>query len=219
MKTDLTILFDLDGTLINSTSAILESFYHALKAHGYARPLEREITSRIGHPLQTMFGALGVEAGKIDSVVATYKAHYRTVATQKTSLLPRADEAVIFASKFGALGVVTTKTSRYSREILEHLGIAKYFKTIVGFEDTKEHKPHPEPVLKALQDLGAADLSAAWLIGDTQLDVLAAGAAKINAYAVTSGYESRASLEAFTQNIKPSALDAVIDICTNRAQF
>lgn len=97
MKT--VILFDLDGTLIDSTEAILESFYHALKAHGLGLHVtESMITSQIGHPLEVMFAGVGVDADRIDVHVSTYKLYYKDIAHLKTFMLPNAIEAIKEAS-------------------------------------------------------------------------------------------------------------------------
>ena len=71
------ILFDLDGTLIDSTEAILESFDVAFKTFGTAVPDEASIKAEIGHTLDDMFATLGVEASKVDAHVQAYKMHYQ----------------------------------------------------------------------------------------------------------------------------------------------
>ena len=202
------ILFDLDGTVIDSTEAILESFHYACDLHQTPRLDEGAIKNMIGHPLSEMFASLGVEAEKVQSHVNHYKEHYRTIATQKTILLPGAAQAVREASEFARLGVVTTKTGKYSIEILEHLGLWHYFETLIGFEHVTNPKPHPEPVLKALENMGCGP-SGAWLIGDTRMDVFSAKAAGIECVAVSSGYEGAASLSEVTDLIKDNVLEAV----------
>lgn len=202
------ILFDLDGTVIDSTEAILESFHHACDIHQTPRRDEEAIKNMIGHPLSAMFSSLGVEAGDVQSHVDQYKEYYRTIATQKTILLPGAEKAVREASEFARLGVVTTKTGKYSVEILQYLGLWQYFETLIGFEHVTNPKPHPEPVLKALENMGC-EPSDAWLIGDTRMDVFSAKAAGIECVAVSSGYESAVSLSEVTDLIKNNVLEAV----------
>ncbi len=202
------ILFDLDGTLIDSTEAILESFDVAFKTFGTAVPDEASIKAEIGHPLDVMFATLGVEASKVDAHVQAYKMHYQKISCAKTVLLPDAREAVELASQHAALGVVTTKTGKYSKELLEHMGLMSYFDVLVGREDVEYPKPHPEPILKALSML-QSEKNIHWMIGDTPMDILAAKAANINCVAVTCGYADETVLLEHTENLSRTALEAV----------
>ena len=204
----MTILFDLDGTLIDSTEAILESFEEALGAFGEVAPDEDAIKSQIGHPLDVMFRTLGVSEERVWDHVSAYKRHYRTIACEKTRLLPYAHEAILLASEYAVLGIVTTKTAEYSKEMLEHMGVMRYFRTLVGREDVVCPKPHPEPVLKALDALDS-DRKKAWMIGDTPMDMLSAKAAGVKPVAVTCGYERASVLRKHTELIAPNALEAV----------
>ena len=203
------ILFDLDGTLIDSTEAILESFYHSLKMHAQITNVTNEmITSQIGHPLQTMFAGVGVMHENIEAHVATYKLHYREISRAKTFMLPNAIEAIEEASKFARLGIVTTKTGHYSRELMEHFGVMDYFEVLIGFENVVNPKPHPEPILTALDQMGAGKENV-WMIGDTRLDLEASSRAGINAVGVLSGYDNLKQLSTFDFIIKNDALEAV----------
>jgi phosphoglycolate phosphatase len=208
------ILFDLDGTLIDSTEAILESFDRAYGYFGKTAPREEKITAEIGHPLDKMFLSLGISDAEVWEYVAAYKAHYQKISREKTLLLPGAERAVMEASKFARLGVVTTKTAKYSVELLEHMNLMHYFDVLVGREDVENPKPHPEPVLKALSKL-KADAGKCWMVGDTCMDILSAHSAGIRGIAVTSGYGSEKQLAACCQDVRKSALDAVAFITRN----
>ncbi len=202
------ILFDLDGTLIDSTEAILESFAYAFQRFGGDIPSDTRIKAEIGHPLDMMFATLGVEEENIWDHVAAYKEHYRKISCAKTVLLDEAREAVELASRHAVLGVVTTKTAKYSIELLEHMGLMHYFDVLIGREDVTHPKPDPEPIHKALSRLPCVTTDI-WMIGDTQMDMLAAKAAKIDCVGLTCGYGSFESLESCTDNIFENALDAV----------
>ncbi len=211
IKKQQTILFDLDGTLIDSTEAILESFDHSFGFFGLGTPPDEKITAEIGHPLDKMFLSLGVSEEEIWEYVDVYKAYYRQISREKTYLLPGAHEALEKASETGRLGVVTTKTARFSIELLEHMDIMRYFEVLIGREDVTYPKPHPEPVLKAISKL-EADRNGCWMVGDTCMDMLAAQAAGIKGVAVTSGYGSYEQLSACCPAVTKSALDAVASI-------
>ncbi|MFA6189416.1 MAG: HAD family hydrolase [Sulfuricurvum sp.] len=203
------LLFDLDGTLIDSTEAILESFHHSLAVLKHSQALEDEaIKALIGHPLEVMFTRLGCEIEKIDAHVLEYKEHYRTISRAKTFLLPYAAEAIEEASKHARLGIVTTKTARYSRELMEHFGLMHYFEVLIGHEDVQEHKPHPAPIHKALEGMNHT-LEKVWMIGDTRLDMEASQRAGIDAVAVLTGYDNYEQLLTFNFIIKDNALEAV----------
>jgi len=203
------ILFDLDGTLIDSTEAILESFYHSLAFHGEVTDVSDEmITSQIGHPLQTMFTALGVAEANIDAHVNTYKLYYREISRAKTFMLPTAIEAIEEAAKFARLGIVTTKTGHYSRELMEHFGVMDYFEVLIGFENVTNPKPHPEPILTALEQM-KSDTQNVWMIGDTRLDLEASVRAGVEAIGVLSGYDNFKQLSTFGFVIQENALQAV----------
>ncbi|BBG64878.1 phosphoglycolate phosphatase [Hydrogenimonas sp.] len=203
-----TILFDLDGTLIDSTEAILESFYTAFGEFGGENPERDRIERLIGHPLDRMFASLGVESEYIDAHVEAYKRHYRKVSREKTTLLPGAAEAVRRAYDFALLGVVTTKTGRYSVELLEHMGLMSSFDVLIGREDVVNPKPHPEPILKALDALGRSTENC-WMVGDTLMDVDAARAAGVKPFALTCGYADASDLESACEHLAPDALSAV----------
>ncbi|HEX5710190.1 MAG TPA: HAD-IA family hydrolase [Sulfuricurvum sp.] len=203
------ILFDLDGTLIDSTEAILESFYHSLRTHGEIDNVTDEmVTSQIGHPLQTMFAGVGVVNENIDAHVATYKLRYREISRAKTFMLPNAIEAIQEASKFARLGIVTTKTGHYSRELMEHFGVMSYFEVLIGFENVTHPKPHPEPILTALEQMGSG-INNVWMIGDTRLDLEASKRAGVSAIGVLSGYDNYKQLSTFDFVIQNDALEAV----------
>lgn len=202
------ILFDLDGTLIDSTEAILESFAVAFETHGKKVPDDETIKAEIGHPLDVMFPTLGVIEEEVAAYVHAYKMHYRQISCAKTVMLPEAREAVILASQHATLGVVTTKTAKYSIELLEHMGMMDYFEVLIGREDVTHPKPSPEPILKALSKLDS-NKSKYWMVGDTPMDLLAANAANIDSVAVTCGYADEASLREHTDNVYHSALEAV----------
>ena len=207
-KKDLIILFDLDGTLIDSTEAIVESFARSFEVLGGEMAPEQEIRCQIGHPLGDMYEALGVPRSMIESYVQTYRENYRQIHRLKTLLLPGAGEAVKYAACRARLGVVTTKTGRYSQELLEHFGLMEYFEVLIGSEDVTRHKPHPEPVLKALKRMGRTE-ERCWMIGDTCMDMISAAASGIDAVAVECGYGDTDHLARCAPKTAKSVQDAL----------
>jgi len=202
------ILFDLDGTLIESTDAIVSTFHYSFKVHDMPLVEDEKIIQLIGYPLEIMYAQLGIEQGKISGFVDTYKDEYRKISTKKTKLLPNTLEAIELASTFAELGIVTTKTGKYSKVLMEYFDLMQYFDVLIGFEDVEHPKPHAEPILKAIEILNKND-NDIWMIGDTVLDIRSAINAKVNAIAVLSGYDNEDKLVEFTHIIKDSALEAV----------
>lgn len=203
------ILFDLDGTLIDSTEAILESFAKAYNTFNTEVPSDERIKALIGLPLEIMFMKLGVDESEAMEYVKAYKAHYRTIHTEKTVLLPNVREAIELAYTQARLGVVTTKTGEYSRILLEHFDLMKYFDVLVGREDVEHPKPHPEPVYKALEALGYSFGTITYFIGDTPEDMLAAEDAEIASIGVLCGYGNNNDLNESADFIQNDALSAV----------
>lgn len=203
----MTILFDLDGTLIDSTDAILEGFEVAYETFGQSAPDSDDIKSLIGYPLDIMFERLGVRGDKWEYVDA-YKKHYRIISRAKTTLLPLAREAIEEAARFATLGIVTTKTARYSEELLEHMGVMHHFSVLIGRENVENPKPHAEPIHKAIKHLDAS-YESTWMIGDTLLDLHSAKNAGIKSVGVLCGYGKRSDLERNTKYITDNAFDAV----------
>ena len=205
----MTILFDLDGTLIDSTEAILYSFDYSFSKFGIKSPKDELITPLIGVPLPQMFQKLGISDDLVDDMVKSYKECYQKIHTQKTKLLPDSKEALQIAKDIDAtMAVVTSKTGKYSIELLEYFGIMKYFDTVVGSEDVTYHKPHPQPINTALKRLNK-NTKDCYMIGDTCIDMSAAKNAKVKGLALLCGYGDNDSLNRCSNNVFQSVKDAV----------
>ena len=202
------ILFDLDGTLIDSTDAIVSTFHHSFDVHKKEHPTDEEIMALIGYPLDIMYEELGIDRGEVWDFVATYKERYREISTIKTELLLCARKAVEEAAKFAKLGIVTTKTGKYSKVLMEHFELMQFFEVLVGREDVEKPKPDAEPILKALEffDVEGKEV---WMIGDTKLDLICAKEAGVNSIGVLSGYGDEQSLNKYTNIIYSDALKAI----------
>ena len=203
-----TILFDLDGTLIDSTSAILKGFDSAFVAHGKQTLDHDALKSLVGYPLEIMFEKLGADKNLLADYVREYKACYEKIYLDETTLLPYAMEALQEASGFADVGVVTTKTSKFSIILLEHLGVMKFIKTVVGRDDVENPKPDPEPINLALKRLEKGKDNA-FMVGDTIMDIKAAKAALVTGVGLTCGYGQMADLEKFSEHIFSTPLEAV----------
>ena len=205
------ILFDLDGTLIDSTDAILSTFYHSFKELNFDfSGNDEDIKSLIGYPLDIMYAKLGIEESKVWDFVDAYKNRYRIISKEQTTLLENAYEAVELASKIARVSVVTTKTRAYTMPLLEHFNIAQFFEIVTGRENVQNPKPHPEPILTTLEQMNYdKKLHDVWMIGDTKLDLIAANDANINSIGLLCGYGEEEELRKYTNFIETTALDAI----------
>ncbi len=205
------ILFDLDGTLIDSTDAILSTFYYSFDLMNFKFDgSDEDIKKLIGYPLEIMYENLGVPKQKAFDFVDVYKERYRKISKEQTYLLDNAVLALEEAKKFARLSVVTTKTRAYSVPLLHNLGILDFFEFIIGRENVINPKPHCEPILKTLELMDIEIIkSNIWMVGDTKLDLIAANSANINSVAVLCGYGEEKELKKYTSNITLNALEAV----------
>ncbi|MDN5064167.1 HAD family hydrolase [Aliarcobacter butzleri] len=210
------ILFDLDGTLIDSTDAIVSTFRFAFKEQGFDfRGSDKNIKDLIGYPLDIMFERLGVSKQKVWDYVDSYKNRYRVISVEQTTLLENAFEAVQLASKIARVSVVTTKTRMYTIPILDNFNITQYFEIITGRENVENPKPHPEPILKTLAQMNYdKNKDEVYMIGDTKLDLICANEAKVNAIGVLCGYSDEEELLNYTNIVKKDALEAIKYIST-----
>ncbi|MFX4267025.1 HAD family hydrolase [Aliarcobacter butzleri] len=210
------ILFDLDGTLIDSTDAIVSTFRFAFKEQGFDfKGSDKNIKDLIGYPLDIMFERLGVSKQKVWDYVDSYKNRYRVISVEQTTLLENAFDAVQLASKIARVSVVTTKTRMYTIPILDNFNITQYFEIITGRENVENPKPHPEPILKTLAQMNYdKNKDEVYMIGDTKLDLICANEAKVNAIGVLCGYSDEEELLKYTNIVKKDALEAIKYIST-----
>ena len=179
------VLFDLDGTLIDSGAMILASFKHAARTVlGREVPDER-ILAAVGGPglLEQM---RELDASRVDELVRTYREHNEPLHAELRAC-PGIEDVLERLSEEGRrLGVVTAKRGATIQLAFDVLPIAQYFDAIVGSDETERHKPHPDPILRALELLDAQPHEAAY-VGDSPFDVRAAKAASVFAIAVAWG--------------------------------
>lgn len=208
---ELVILFDLDGTLIDSTDAIIETFYYSFEKKEFNfLGNEDDIKNLIGYPLDVMYEQLGVSKEIVNEFVDEYKKRYREISVDMTILLDGTKETLELASKSARLGIVTTKTTQYSIPILENMGIMDYFECIVGRQEVINPKPHPEPIFKAMTMMNISNEEFdIYMIGDTKLDLIAAKEANIKGVGVLCGYGKYDELSQYTDIVETNSLHAV----------
>lgn len=207
------IMYDFDGTLIDSTKAIYEAFCVA-----FDKELDINLCkSQIGLPLEKIMKNLGVKDEDVRVIISEYKKHYSKIYLDKTYLLDTAKESILLAKNHGDIVLVTTKTSEYSKKLLEHFGLYEYFSGIVGRDDVVLPKPDKEPILKAMQIVGAK-AEHSYMIGDTEYDLKAAKNAGVIGIGSLYEYQSKDELLKYSEYVCDNTLQATkkaIELQTN----
>jgi pyrophosphatase PpaX len=180
------VLFDLDGTLIDSGPMIVSSMKHAARVVLGREVEERLLTAAIGGPgLVAQMRALDPE--RVDDLVRAYREHNEPLHDELEAFWEVVEVLPRLRSEGRRLGIVTAKRRSTVRLAFERLpGLEQRFDVLVAAEDTERHKPDPEPILLALARLGARPEEAAY-VGDSPFDIRAAKAAGVHAVAVAWG--------------------------------
>jgi 2-phosphoglycolate phosphatase len=185
------VLFDLDGTLIDSSRDLVASVQYALRRVDRRDPPNAEtILIEVGKPLELILRDLGypTDEESTTTFVDTYRAHYAKHFKEHTVLYPGVEETLGFLKEVGVrMALVTTKHQVQADFTAQACGLAGYFDYVHGFLEGRQHKPHPKPILSALQRLSAAP-EEALTVGDTEQDVEAGRAAGTATCAVAYGF-------------------------------
>jgi 2-phosphoglycolate phosphatase len=188
------VIFDLDGTLIDAYAAIHESLGVVLEAFGRP-PVSRDETRRmVGHGLEVLVGkAVGQE--NVAEGVRLFRDRYEKVGLESTRLLPGAELVTRRLFEKGIrLAVASNKPARFTRPLLEWLGLATRFGFVAGPDDGFPPKPAPHMVLMALATFSVPAKDAVF-VGDMPIDVATARAAELSIIALPSGSATRKELE------------------------
>lgn len=210
MVTPRAVIFDLDGTLVDSTAAIVYCFHKTFDHFGVPRATAPSIIGVIGAPLEDQFRLFWPE-GDPAECARVYRMHYAEVCRPMTQLLPGA-RGLLEACRDAGLevGFATSKRLCYAEIVMEHLGVLDFFAARIGPDEVTRHKPHPEAVERCAATLGVP-AAACFFIGDTHYDVGAGKAAGARVLCVTTGPAERAALEALGPEAVYDHLDAVRD--------
>lgn len=188
------VLFDLDGTLVDSIELLVTSMQFAFDGRTRRPPVDQWV-AMIGTPLDTMLAHWAEGADDVQLLRARYREYQIANHDAKTRAYPGAVDAVRALHASGVhLAVVTSKLELGARRSLGFVGIEECFTAVVGIDQTLRHKPEPEPVLHALTLLGVPTTRALF-IGDSTHDMYAGRAAGVPTAAALWGPYHRAQLE------------------------
>ena len=186
------VLFDLDGTLLDTEAMILASFRFAThKVLGYSPP-DKQLTDMVGIPLDYQMRIISPE--NADELVTVYREHNKLVHDELIRYFPGTREVLENLRSSGMrMAVVTSKRSEMATRGLRHFNLHGYFELLLGSNDTSKHKPDPEPLLMAADRLDVPVAQTLYL-GDSPYDMEAARAAGSLAVAALWGMFSRERL-------------------------
>jgi pyrophosphatase PpaX len=182
-----TILFDLDGTLLDSIELILSSARYCFEKLGRPAPSDEEWTAGIGIPLFTMLGKYSADEAELAALIAAYREYQVANHDRLTRCYDGVVDAIrSFHDRGHELAIVTSKSEALALRGLVHVGLARYIDTFVGCDASARHKPDPEPVRIALERLASAP-SDAIFVGDSVHDILSGNAAGVATVAAVWG--------------------------------
>ena len=188
------VLFDLDGTLIDTIGLLLECARHTFVGRTPA-PTDEEWIAGIGTPLRNQFAAYTSSEEEIEQLTQRYRAFQREHHDRLTTAFPGVLEVLDeLESRGHPMGIVTSKSNEMMDRGLEWVGIMRHMKTRIGMDNAKRHKPDPHPVQAALEEL-EYEPSESIFVGDSPHDIASGNAAGVTTVAALWGPFSREQLE------------------------
>jgi len=192
------LVFDLDGTLVDSADDIAEAVNRTLDELSLPRVSEATVRNWIGEGVRRLVSTALAHAGSersLDEVMPTFMRHYRDCLLRSPRLYDGVTEALQQLQAHGLpMAICTNKPSALVPPLLDHLGIAGYFAHIVGGDTLPQRKPDAEPLLHAAHLLGQAPAQCL-MVGDSATDLGAANAAGMPIVLVRYGYPRDLDLE------------------------
>jgi pyrophosphatase PpaX len=190
-----TALFDLDGTLIDSIQLILDSYHHTLAQHGLPARTDEEWLKGVGTPLHVQFADWRESPEILEAMIATYREYNLKHHDHMVTVYPGVVEAVREIKAAGIqTGLVTSKNRHGALRGLKLVGLEALMDVLVCADEVTNPKPHPEPVEKAVELLGA-DPATTVYVGDSVHDMLSGRTAGVRTAAALWGPFGRAHLE------------------------
>lgn len=190
-----TLLFDLDGTLIDSVQLILDSYHHTLRVHGIPARTDDDWLRGVGTPLRVQFAEWDDGSGFIEDLVATYREYNLANHDRMVTVYDGIADMLRTVRDAGyRTALVTSKNRQGAMRGLDLTGLTPYIEELVCADDVVNPKPHPEPVEKALRLLGGG-ADRALFLGDSIHDMNAGRAAGVHTGAVLWGPFGRSHLE------------------------
>jgi phosphoglycolate phosphatase len=188
------IIFDLDGTLIDAYPAIISSFNYAMKKSGYPSQDDTVIRRSVGWGDENLLKPF-INKKDLNKAVAAYRRHHRHALVKDSRPFSKARSVLALLKKRGyALAVASNRPTEFSRILLRHLKLEKYFDYVLCADKLKYGKPHPQ-ILKRIMRHFSVKPSETLYVGDMTIDVQAGRRAKVRVIAVTTGSSTAGELK------------------------
>jgi phosphoglycolate phosphatase len=189
------VIFDLDGTLVDSAGDLQAALNRLLREHGLSlldlAAVKMMVGDGVAKLVERAFVATGGNIVSLNVLTARFLEFYEGNATERTTAYPGVHDTLSELLDAGlTLGVVTNKPYAATMEILEVLKLSRFFVAVVGGDSAPQRKPHPDPILKAMADARLRPAETI-MVGDNYHDVEAAHAAGLSAIMVTYGYSHK----------------------------
>jgi pyrophosphatase PpaX len=206
-------LFDFDGTLVDTTELIYQSMRHATGEVLGRDDLPREVLmANVGQPLPRQMELLDAE--RAEMLLESYRTHQDEHHDTLIQEFPNIEASLARLRSAGVEVAVVTSKRRPSVELAlkSFPGLGEVVDRFVTMEDTTEHKPHPEPLLRGLELLGGIPRKEAAYVGDSPFDVEAAKAAGLRSVAVSWGAFSEETLREAEPDYLVPDIDSAVDV-------
>jgi HAD superfamily hydrolase (TIGR01549 family) len=173
------ILFDLDGTILDNLETVVDAYHNALIEYGYPPKEKSYIASLAGKSTHNTARGLDVRDEDLDKIDQYFWYYFRKFADDpeaKSVVFEGVLDTLTYAQKLGIkMGIVTSNEAGIANKMLKKVDLIKYFDVVIGAENVKNKKPHPEPVILALSQMGidieVMNKASVWFVGDTNSDV------------------------------------------------
>jgi phosphoglycolate phosphatase len=184
------IIFDLDGTLIDSSTDITNAINYAIEPYGINPLTVKDTIALIGEGITKLIEKVVIRSGEknidMNTLIQRFLEHYSAHLIDNTTVYPKVRETLAKLDNYKK-AVISNKREALSIEVLKRLGLLQYIDLIVGSDTTPEKKPSPVPIFYVLSRLGVGKEKTV-IVGDSNYDIEAGKAAGIKTIAVTYGY-------------------------------
>jgi pyrophosphatase PpaX len=205
-----TVLFDLDGTLINTNDLIISSFLHTLNHYYPNQYKEIDVLPFMGPPLEESFGGLNPE--KVDEMCAHYRAYNHEHHDELVTEFEGVYETVETLYKQGyKLAIVSTKVRDVVLKGLDLMKLRPFFEVVITLDEVENAKPHPEPIEKALKELGASPQETI-MVGDNHHDILAGKNAGVLSAGVAWSAKGRDHLAQYEPDVMLETMPDLLEV-------
>ncbi len=211
------VLFDLDGTLVDSYAALADAVNYARRQHGLEELTAENIRQFVGEGLERLLQRAFDTEQVPESATEAFESYYDEVCCQKSQVLADVVTTLETLRRFGVvMAVCTNKPTTFSRKILESLNLAGFFQAIVGPDTAGARKPEAQHVLHALQATNCTP-SEALFVGDMPIDVEAARNSGLDVAVVATGSSTSSALRAAAPDHYLDRLADLVKIVRNGA--